>query len=490
MRRFDNAGSIVTNNDHPEAPGEAPAERRIAFERLRERTDELELIISGISLVALVSLPGWLFGHWARLQVHTEGLYNAVVSIGFPLAIGLCYTLAGVFLLHLGTRAYWVGLIGLKATFPRGVRWDRIDSVGPITRDIYRRSMIDLDSAIDAADRFASLVFAVVSLTAMSVLWIGGLMIGLALISIAVGSLVEVPDHIAKAIWVAIAIIIVGIGLTIPLLDRVSVWLRGRDAPESARLRRALVVLNRMQNVLLPQRLLLPVQLTLESNLPRHTFSIAFGILIAFTTVIGTVQMGEAPRFAPFVGGYAYMDDEVAAKGMRTAYYESLRAPDDALLRVPMIPSDLVDDAYLRVFLPYVPDRDNALLKARCAPEMDRTACVAGLWSVTLDARAVDAAIFESAERRDFGMRGLQGYVPMAGLAAGRHELRAIWNEAGGTERSTRSQAFVIPFWFAPPYQLDYAPPTEPPTPPAEPSANAPQAVSPAVAEPEPSAAQ
>lgn len=473
----------MTTNDDQDAPPPAPSERRIAFERLRERTDELELIISGISLVALVSLPGWLFGHWARLQVHTEGLYNAVVSIGFPLAIGLSYTLAGVFLVHLGTRAYWVGLIGLKATFPHGVRWGRIDSVGPVTRDIYRRSMVDLDAAIDAADRFASLVFAVVSLTALSVLWIGGLMIGLALLSILVGSLVEVPPRVANIVWISVALIVVAIGLMIPVIDRGSAWLRGRDVPASTGMRRTIELLNRAQNVLLPQRLLLPVQLTLESNMPRYTFSVMFGILIFFTTIIGTVQMGEAPRFAPFVGGYAYMDDDAADKGLRTAYYETLRAPDDALLRVPMIPSDLVDTAYLRVFLPYVPERDNALLKARCSQDADPHACVAGLWSLSLDGRVVDASVFEAAERRDFGMRGLQGYLPMAGLVAGRHELRATWNAAGGERRSQKSREYIIPFWFAPPYQLDYAPPAAPPPQ----GSTAPEASStPVIVEPEP----
>ena len=48
-------------------------ERRVAFESLRERTDELELIISGISLLALLALPGWLFDHWVRLELHAEG---------------------------------------------------------------------------------------------------------------------------------------------------------------------------------------------------------------------------------------------------------------------------------------------------------------------------------------------------------------------------------------------------------------------------------
>jgi hypothetical protein len=202
----------------------------------------------------------------------------------------------------------------------------------------------------------------------------------------------------------------------------------------------------------------------LESNLPRRTFSIAFSILLALTSLIGVVQLSAAKRFAPFIGGYEFMDDTVAAAGLRTAYYENLRADDDALLRLPMIPSDLIADAYLRIFLPYVPERDNELLKARCAPGMERRACVASLWTLSLDGRVIDPATFESAQRSDLGMRGLQGYVPMAGLAPGRHALHVTWN-AEGDERSTRKKRdYAIPFWFAPPYQLDLAPVSSAPT--------------------------
>ncbi len=456
---------MTTNDD--DAPPPAPSERRIAFERLRERTDELELIISGISLVALVALPGWLFAQWARLEVHAEGIYHLVVSFGFPLAIGLSYTLAGVFLLHLATRAYWVGLIGLKATFPRGIRWDRVDSFGPVMRDRYRRSLVDFDTAIDAADRFASVVFAVVSLVALSVLWIGGVLAVIAAGSLLLGSAIEIPERTANLLIGTFGTLVFLAALLIPVLDRGSAWLRGPDKPPSAGLRRAIGWLNAVQGFLFPQRLLLPVQFMLESNLPRRTFSIAFGILMFLTAIIGVVQLNSANRFAPFIGGYAFLDDKAAAAGLRTAYYENLRAADDALLRVPTIPSDLVDEAYLRVFLPYVPERDNVLLEGRCEAGTDRRTCIAGLWTLSIDGRALDPASFESAERRDLGMRGLQGYVPMAGLAAGRHELRAVWNAAGGDRRSRKTASYVIPFWFAPPYQLDYVPPPAPAAAPA-----------------------
>ena len=49
--------------------------------------------------------------------------------------------------------------------------------------------------------------------------------------------------------------------------------------------------------------------------------------------------------------------------------------------------------------------------------------CLAQLWVVQLDGKPVDLHAFVPMERRDLDMRGLAGYLPMAGLAPGRHIL-------------------------------------------------------------------
>lgn len=437
----------------------AAQQRRVAFESLRERTDELELIISGISLLALLALPGWLFEHWARLEVHAEGQRHLLISLAFQLASGLSMTLAGAFLLHLAVRAYWVGLIGLKAAFPAGIRWDAIRSVGPITRDYHRRTIVDLDAAIDAADQAASIVFALVSLVALSVLWLGALLSMLTLLAMGIARLLGWGAEPAGEIG-AYVFVLLSLGIVFPTLLLDSAWLaRVRPMPVAPWRRRLVEALVRLQRLLFAQRLVLPVQLSLESNLPRWTFSAVFLLLIACTLVLGSVQEKAVRQFA-LIASYDYFADADADDGLRSAHYESLRSSaHDALARVPLIPSDLVADGHLRLFLPYLPDRDNAVLRQRCAQSAERAqrqSCLAGLWQVTLDAVPVDLAGFVLAERRDIGQRGLQGYLSLAGLAPGRHELRVGWN-AGGPA-AAKPVEYRIPFWFSPPYQQDLAP--------------------------------
>ena len=41
-----------------------------AIDRLRDRTDELELIISGLTIFALLSIPGWLLDKVGDVYTH------------------------------------------------------------------------------------------------------------------------------------------------------------------------------------------------------------------------------------------------------------------------------------------------------------------------------------------------------------------------------------------------------------------------------------
>ena len=455
----------AVNPPSPAASTESASaqERRVAFESLRERTDELELIISGISLLALLALPGWLFEQWVKLELHAEGQRHLLLSVAFQLASGLSMTLAAAFLLHLAVRAYWVGLIGLKAAFPAGIRWDAIRSIGPITRDYYRRTVVDLESAIDAADRVASIVFALVSLVALSVFWIGVLLALLTLTAIGISALfgasLEPSGEVGAMSFVALFLVIV-----LPQLVLDNVWLsRYRPQPAAPWRRRIIETMARLQSVLIPQRLVLPVQLSLESNLPRWGFTLVFLLLVGGSAMLGRVQENAVRDFA-LVSSYDYFGDADADEGLRSAHYENLRGERDVLARVPLIPADLIADGHLRLFLPYLPDRDNASLRARCASadqRAQRQSCLAGLWRVEIDGKPVDLGEFLLAERRDLGQRGLQGYLSLAGIAPGRHELRVHWNglvAATAAKPVAKAPEYRIPFWFSPPYQQDLAP--------------------------------
>ena len=92
------------------------------MDRLRDRTDELELIISSLTIFALFSLPDWLFDKLADQYTHLSTGLAIASNIGTTMLAGVCYSLAACFVVHLMARAYWVGLIGLRTVFPDGIQ--------------------------------------------------------------------------------------------------------------------------------------------------------------------------------------------------------------------------------------------------------------------------------------------------------------------------------------------------------------------------------
>ncbi|WP_457319782.1 hypothetical protein [Stenotrophomonas sp. P5_B8] len=431
------------------------------FARLRERTDELELFISGLLAFALLAVPGRIFDAWAGSTVHTEGVYAYALWFGFSTSVGLCYVVALALIAHLAIRGYWVGLIGLKIHFPDGIRWDRIPLMGPVSRAFYRSRVVSLEQVIASADRAASTLFSATLLFALTMTLIGVGSVLLLSVAGLVGALLGDTDRIAL-IMVAVVFAALLLVSTVPLVMEKQVARRQAQGKPSAGLERAVHRVLGVSQWLIPMRLLLPVQLTLQSNLYARNFMVAYFVAIMAAMTIGGVQTISSATFSLF-NRYEVMTSEAVENGMLSAHYEALRVDHDRLRRYPMIPSDVVQGAMLRLFIPHQPQRDNPQARQRCTAlpggenarvgqDAARAAvqCLALLWTVTLDGKPVALDGFVPMERRDLEMRGLVGYLPLSALPPGRHDLLLVWNADSDAKGAGRRREYRIPFWYAP----------------------------------------
>ncbi len=447
----------------PMAASEQAQGSRIAFERLRERTDELELIISGLLAFALLTVPGRIFDAWARNNVHVDGVFDGILHFTFLVGVGLCYSLAFAFISHLAIRGYWVGLIGLKSTFPDGIRWNRIPLMGVVSRPFYQGVVGDLGRAIDRADRAASILFAMTILVALLMVWIGVLAVAGSLLGGLFGALFEDSERATK-LFLAVTYVVFMAMAALPMLLEKLIARRQAAGHASMGLQRLVRALLRAIGFVIPQRLISPVQLTLQSNLPTRGFMVVYFLVIVLAMAFGGVQVYNSAAFSMF-GRYEVVTSESVDHGMLGAHYESMRSEHDVLLQVPMIPSDRISEAHLRLFMPHRPKIDNPLARERCtalphgrneaegdAAAAQAVACLATLWTVTLDGRPVALDDFLPIERRDLGLRGLVGYLPLTALAPGRHDLSLVWNAEAGKEKTgpQRRREYRIPFWFTP----------------------------------------
>lgn len=445
----------MTDETKVAKPGNADPE---ALVRLRDRTDELELIISSLTIFALFTMPGWLFDKFAHSYTHLSTSFAVAGQLATTLLTGISYGLAVCFVVHLMARAYWVGLIGLRTVFPGGINWSKTPGLGPITRQHYRDMLPDLDTVIERTDRLASSLFAVISMLTLTLLWFGIILIGVVVASAAIGARFGLTNT-AIVIGVAVIVILfVGAPILLYLLDaRLAARFPAlRDRRFFARIVR---FLRRIAGLAYPQRLVLPVQLTLQSNTRPVVFYIALALSITFIVVAGNLRAAAMTNFT-LSGAFDYLEADQVQQGFRSTNYEDMMSSLDRLRGWPRVDTFEQSDSFVRLFLPYQPLRDNLVLDELCgsadeAP--DRVACLRQLWAVSIDGRPVSLSGFIAAQRADISMRGLIGLVPLAGLEPGLRRIEVVWNPGAADEalplddRYTEvTFRYVIPIAFSP----------------------------------------
>jgi hypothetical protein len=447
-----------TAPDKPVTPID-PDEAKL--ERLRDRTDEIELIISGLTTVALFTLPGWFFDTLMNVHAHHSVVTTMGVNVALIIVPGLFYVLGFCFAVHLMIRAYWAGLIGLRTVFPRGIDWDRTPGLGPVGRSYYQRNLPDLTRAISSADHLASSLFSVISLIALGMLWTA-LIIGLVVIT--AGVIGSRTGQTSQAITVATFLLVGlfgGVAVLLWLLDAKF----GRWFPtlqDRAGYRKLIHALIRLNSWVTPQRLILPVQLTLQSNTRPRLFSLMIASGAMMIILVGSVVYTRWTEFS-LSEEFRYLDDESVARGFRSTYYEDLRSSRDRIRFYPMIDRFVQQDAVMTVFIPYYPLRDNLVLDTRCAPDTLPLNCLRDLWQVSLGDRVLAPDQLIPAERFDLNLRGLLGVVPLDGLEPGRHTLALRWNAGGDASQlddryEVKDLSYDIPFVFAPAYEIGLEP--------------------------------
>ncbi|MEQ9563461.1 MAG: hypothetical protein RLN69_13160, partial [Woeseiaceae bacterium] len=405
--------------------------RSEAMDRLRDRTDELELIISSLTTFALFSLPGWLFDKFADVYTHFSTSLVIAGTVGTTLLAGICYGLAACFVVHLMARAYWVGLIGLRTVFPGGIDWSKVPGLGPLSRQYYRDTLPDLDTVIQNTDRLASSLFAVISMLTLTVLWFGSILIATLVASGAIGARFGATNAGMSIGTAALLLVFLGVPILVYLLDAqlASRIPRVRDNRIFAGLVR---ILRRIAGLAYPQRLVLPVQLTLQSNTRPVFFFVALSISIIVIVVVGNTR-AAAWRSFTLSNEFAYLDSSQVQQGFRSTYYEDMHSPLDRFRSWPRIDSFNQSGSFVRLFLPYHPLRDNLVLDQLCGSveeTPDTIACLRRLWTVSIEDQPVSLESFTPAERADLGMRGLIGLVPLAGLEPGLRHIEVVWNPA------------------------------------------------------------
>ena len=452
--------SDTVSSGMPETP--SPEAKRRAPET--SPAWELELLISGAIVVGLFQLPGLIASLFGRLEPHATLGTQVSLSVLHMYILAAAYALIIVFAVHLGTRAYWVALIGLNSVFPGGIRWAELKT-GPTTTETYRRQFRALPATIERIDNFCSIAFSFAFLIVMMLVY------SIVLIGVASGIGYLLAKMLGRGQYMnVLAPAMVGL-IVVPTfvmstLDRRFAKRHGPGAEPPRWLRRGV----RAAQILNPSLVVGPIMFTLMTNIGRRKIRAVLMAALMTVIVIASVdRLNRAGRLA--LNGYDYFALS-REHGVDYHFYESERPDGAPLDRFPFIQSDIITDRYVKLFIPYAPSVDNAAVAARCpqikpldsrglhlhehaavadslaGPVLD---CLASLHAVTLDGKPLGNPGFAFYEQAKTGERGILSYIPADSLSAGRHELTVAVTvnpeDSAGVPGYRAPKPWVIPFW-------------------------------------------
>jgi hypothetical protein len=409
------------------------------FPRGLRQTWELELLISGAVVFALLQLPSGVDRVYERLDPHLASTVAFGVFIVYYYAKLTLYALIAAFLVHLAARAYWVGLVGLEAVFPHGVRWEN-SQYGPIGRRFYQERVPPLATLIARTDNFCSTIFSfaftIVFIFVISILWAGVL----ALVALAISRLLFGGERMGD-VFRTLAFSLLIPTMAAPLLDKAI----GKRLSPTGLPARFLYRLTTFYYRALFMNLYAPVTNVLFTNVRKKAIYPIF--TASFVALLGVFFLSLILQ-----GDLVSLDSEIYRPGedgehtVRTDYYEGLRPAGEIYRTLPSIQSDIIRDPYVRLFLPYYPRRHNPLIEKRCpgvrplreaglrveSPQADDRPggspeavlrCFARIHRVSLDGRPISVPFHFSTHPRT-GLRGIVAYIPAEGLSRGSHLLR------------------------------------------------------------------
>jgi hypothetical protein len=410
-------------------------------------TWEMELLVSGATTFGLLQLPSLLdHAYFFVASRAGENLATWALTLWIYAKVSLI-TLIITFIIHLCLRGYWVALVGLNSVYPGGVRWQNL-RMGPIARAISERSTPTMSASIEIADNRATRVFGTGFGLAMLML--------LPLLLVSLGLLITLPVEAAFgaraaaiAFSISVAVIVIPWALAVIVDRRIGSRLSA-DSPVAKMIGRVIGFYSRLG---FDRRNNLLIALFL-SHTGGMRGRLAVMMMMVPILAIVMVPMLVAERKLPLGHLAGLLDTSPFAERSAPAHFYASLEPDRSVgMPQPYIADRVARDAYLPLFVPYVPSRLLPAMRNAC-PEIAATSttnvsragldCLAIIADIRIDGAAVKVDVDASTDPQT-GQPGFLAMLPMDAVPAGRHEL-SLSAPATGLG-SSAERRYRIPFW-------------------------------------------
>lgn len=416
-------------------------------------TWEVELLISGVAVFAMLQLAGWLDDGIFALAPRLDSDWQKLAEVLYYYLKSAAVILAVTFASHLLLRARWIALVGMDSVYPDGVQWKNL-RMGSIQREVERRYQVPTEVVIERADNLATTVFAVGVMVAL-IMTIVTVVLGVIL---GTSNLVESLLDWDYANLVIPGLVVVFILMPFGLVTSLDRRYGTKWTPES-RLRRISTRLLSLFTRMGMGRSNNRVMALLASHGGDRKAIILTSVIMG-TAIVAVMLNYSSMHNGTQFGSYRFFP---SGKGtaLQSSYYDDQRDPHRGTV-TPFIQSMIVDGSYIKVVVPYLPWQDETAMRAECQSptakygESDARLlrCLQALHPITLDAAPVENLRYEIASDAPTSRPALLAMIDIRTIANGRHELRIgrapppdTSSEEKDGKRDPEMQDYVIPFW-------------------------------------------
>jgi hypothetical protein len=434
-------------------------------DKLRELTTQswnLELVISGAALFAILQLPDLLNEAFDYLRYNlmsqTEGLQTLFPTLAYSMMKATCYVLFLAFLTNFVMRAFWVGLVGLLAVYPTGIHYDRIPFTTKYAQQRMTEELGSLEGYILRLDRRCNIVFAVAFLFVFLLIMVAFAYLSILVIYTMLRPIIP-AQHLQSIKMVAYALlagyVLASILLSLPKI---------RNHPRGIKLHYQFTSISKLMfwGLYKPFSFILN---TFYSHLPYlrilRTMGIMMGIFFVLIIIEFWADFSRLNRRVITLNERHLYSTRVDSLFINPSAYDNQRA-DGEYIDAASIQADVIREPYVRLFVAYPKSLDKLLIKAAPMPVWNDTLSRnerrrrLASWSSQQTNRFIRLAVNDSLYRNpDFlftqrgahEQRGWQTVLLPGNLRIGKNTLKVSMQTSASAKEE---EIMTIPFWYIP----------------------------------------
>ncbi len=319
--------------------------------KLQQESWELELLVSGFSIVLLTQLTKWL-------QVVIDNI-GANLNMNSSLTVGMYIFLAFVLLasyaliinliVHLVFRGFWVGIVGLGSVAPN-TDFEKL-KYSPFFTEKLRKKITNLEDLVVVVDKISSLIFTFAFLIIFFLVSLGLYFVSFLIIGQLFEALIDLTSGLLNDILTVIVVVIVLAYLLSGIIYMIDFLTLGA-LKKGKRISKMYYPIYHFFGWITLSFLYRTLYYNLISKFSKKKIGFIF---IPYLLIIIMV-----PAFN--YNHHIYFPKKSPSSHITNNYYSNLRSEDEHIKKVD-IPSYIIKEDFLPVFLTYDPGYNEVIKK-------------------------------------------------------------------------------------------------------------------------------